>query len=108
MKPLGVATRIVESELPMEVHGMEGRVRRAVNDILLSQYIMYELVRVSPVEYTCLRYSTSLFEDNSIMYHIKKEQFAWVCDCPDYEKAPFNLCKHRIAVQINEEMLRDE
>lgn len=105
MKPLGVATSIVQSELPMETYGVEGRVRRAVNDILLQQGVKYDLTKVSEVLYTCLRYSTSIFEDNSITYALRKQDGMWVCECPDYEKAPFNLCKHRLAVQIHEAMV---
>lgn len=106
MKPLGIATQIVESELPMETAGVAKRVQRAVNDILLQLKVRYELVKVHSACYQVLRYSTSIFEDNSMVYAVTKIDGAWQCTCPDYTegRAPFNLCKHRLAVQIQEEM----
>lgn len=42
------------------------------------------------------RLSTSLLEDNSMVYHVDKQR----CSCPDFEQAPAGLCKHRLAIKL--------
>jgi len=44
--------------------------------------------------------STSLFTDTSASYTVTNKQ----CTCPDFETARSNLCKHRLAIMLIEEM----
>lgn len=61
----------------------------------------YEVKKANNV-YHVHKASTSLFEDNSVTYNVTNSS----CDCPDFEKeqARGNLCKHRLAIMILEEM----
>jgi len=47
--------------------------------------------------------STSLLEDTSTFYEVTLDS----CTCPDFEKARGNLCKHRLAIIMVVEMVRD-
>jgi SWIM zinc finger len=94
----------LESELP-EIPGLARRINRAVNDIILAEGLRYHTVKLSDGEYSIHRYSTSMFEDNSATYQLVKDGHSWGCTCPDFEKAPFNMCKHRLAVMILEGMV---
>jgi SWIM zinc finger len=93
----------LQSELP-EIPGLARRINRAVNDIILAEGVQYHTVKLHDGEYSIHRYSTSMFEDNSATYEVVKDGHTWSCTCPDYEKAPFNMCKHRLAVMILEGM----
>ena len=61
----------------------------------------YDIKRANNV-YHVSRASTSLFEDNSITYEVTDNS----CSCPDFEKgqARGDLCKHRLAVMILQEV----
>jgi hypothetical protein len=103
-KNMVVVIAELTSELPA-IPALERRIQRAVNDIILGEGIRYSTMKLGDAEYTIHRYTTSMFEDNATDYEVKREgRYTWVCNCPDYEKAPFNLCKHRLAVTILEGM----
>ena len=50
--------------------------------------------------YHIFKASTTLLEDTSVQYEVSSAS----CTCPDYPSARGNLCKHRLAIMIKEEM----
>lgn len=51
-------------------------------------------------QYEVNKASTSLLADTSAKYIVTNKQ----CTCPDFETARSNLCKHRLAIMLIEEM----
>lgn len=100
---MAVVIAELTSELPT-IPALERRIQRAVNDIILGEGIRYHVNKDDAKTYSVRRYTTSMFEDNEAVYFVTKDAYVWICNCPDFEKAPFNLCKHRIAVTILEGM----
>lgn len=50
--------------------------------------------------YHIFKASTTLLEDTSVQYEVTVQH----CTCPDYPSARGNLCKHRLAIMLKEEM----
>lgn len=102
MKTLKQAFEVIKSELPDDPSVVR-RLERAY-DIVRAQGSGYDIIkhRVSGgYAYRVVKASTTLLEDNSVTYDTGKS-----CTCPDYANARAGLCKHRLAVQLLEEMER--
>lgn len=100
-KPLNIAVLNVAATLPIDDSAVSRRLDRAENDILRGYgYSIAETGRAG--QYCITKASTSLLEDNEHSYIVSSQS----CNCPDFESARGNLCKHRLAVMILEEMQR--
>lgn len=97
-KTLHQALLNVSSKLPMDDKKVSDRVNRAY-DIVRSLGSGYS-IKKNKNGYTVYKESTSLLEDNSVYYTIDERG----CSCPDNPTARGNLCKHRLAVMLIEEM----
>lgn len=87
----------VSERLPIEDDSVKRRLDRAYQ--MLNGY-GYSFIKLSVGGYRVYKASTSLLEDTSAIYTTDSTQ----CTCPDFEKARGNLCKHRLAVMLLEEM----
>lgn len=67
-----------------------------------SGYSLHKIRNGADPGYIVFKASTSLLEDNSVSYQVTKQS----CTCPDYPGAPSNLCKHRLAILLVEEMAK--
>lgn len=85
--------------LPLEDIKVKQRFDRAY-DIVRMLGQAYELIEEVEGGYSLTRASTSLLEDNSATYLVSRN----MCTCPDYPSARGNLCKHRMAVMLVEDM----
>lgn len=94
---LNEAIAKVKAQLPMNDVTVQRSVAKAEG--IVQQY-GYSIAHKGNGLYSVSRASTSLFEDNSAKYSVTKSY----CTCMHYEKARANLCKHRIAIMIMEEM----
>lgn len=103
MKTLAQALLNVSNRLPVEDKKVADRVGRAY-DIVRMLGSGYNIVKKGEGsnEYRVYKESTSLLEDNSVYYYIVDG----MCSCPDAPSARGNLCKHRVAVMLIEEMDR--
>lgn len=95
---------IALAELSLRLPGLDsicGRLNRAF-DIIKCDGSGYNITEFTPNHYQVTKASTSLFDNNTVIYDITKADGSkqWVCTCPDYDKAPMNLCKHRLAVML--------
>jgi hypothetical protein len=88
----------VADALPTGDIGITRRFERALQDIISGYEYMMTVVSHTANATRCVikKESTRLLEDNSVSYSTSDTQ----CDCPDFEKARGNLCKHRLAVMI--------
>lgn len=102
MKTLHQAFMDVGAKLPLDDYKINQRFQRAYEIALavLSKNGGYEISEITTHLYDIHRISTSLFSDNGVHYTVSTTQ----CTCPDYETARANLCKHRMAVMLVEEM----
>jgi predicted nucleic acid-binding Zn finger protein len=97
----------VSAKLPIDDKKISDRLNRAYDIVRMlgSGYsIKREIERDNDVVYyTVHKESTSLLEDNSVYYTVIED----MCSCPDAPTARGNLCKHRLAVKLIEEMGRN-
>jgi hypothetical protein len=95
----------VTMQLPVEDKSVSDRLTRAYN--ILSQP-GYSITYGGSIDgrkvYDVIKLSTGILTSNDDSHYVVTNQD---CTCPDYEKARAGLCKHRLAVMIKEEMLRD-
>lgn len=89
----------VSLKLPVEDIKVKQRLDRAYE--IINGY-GYKITEPSEgVTHYCVeKASTSLLEDTSAHYSVSRE----TCTCPDFESARGNLCKHRLAIMLLEEM----
>jgi predicted nucleic acid-binding Zn finger protein len=90
------AIAAVLDKLPQDDLSVLARLERANKDVLGYGYD----ITFHDGNYFVSKLSTSLLEDNSNTYIVDNVS----CTCPDFEKARGNLCKHRLAIMILEEM----
>lgn len=100
MKSLRQAYFDLSLRLPVEDIKVLQRLDRGYD---ITQSYGYTIDKVSSSDYHIHRESTSLLDDNAITYIVTKDS----CTCPDYETARGGLCKHRLAVMLLEEMMKD-
>jgi hypothetical protein len=93
----------VFSAIP-EIHGLADRLARA-RAIVRCNGVGYSIEQVQSDCYQVVKASTSLLDTTDTVYQLVRSDKAWCCDCPDYDHAPFNLCKHRLAVMIYERIM---
>ena len=86
----------LSERLPVEDSKVKDRLDRGY--AILSDY-GYEIKREKE-SYRVEKLSTSLLEDNSVVYKVDEES----CTCPDFGTARGGLCKHRLAIMLLEEM----
>jgi hypothetical protein len=110
-KTLHQAMLNLSARLPIEDKKVSDRLNRAYDIVRMLgsgyaiQRVESELVcgvtqhYITP-HYRVYKESTSLLEDNSVYYHIIDD----MCSCPDAPSARGNLCKHRLAVKLIEDM----
>lgn len=98
-KTLHQARLDLSVRLPIEDKGISDRLNRAC-EIVRMLGSGYSIQHCGDHEYAVYKESTSLLEDNSVYYHIIDD----MCSCPDAPSARGNLCKHRLAVKLIEEM----
>lgn len=84
-------------KLPIEIKSVKDRLDRAGQQVLNHGY---EVRHIQNGTYRVSKASTSLLEDHSQIYLCSNAS----CTCPDFQSAYGNLCKHRLAVMILEEM----
>lgn len=87
----------VSLKLPVEDMKVKQRLDRGY-DIVRSYG--YSVTKMDDGSYRVYKASTTLLEDTSARYTIINGE----CTCPDYPTARGNLCKHRIATMLLEEM----
>lgn len=85
--------------------------RLPIDDIKVKQRLdrAYEIVNAPGYEvtaeadgvYSVAKASSSLLADTSAIYVVSNT----TCTCPDYATARSNLCKHRLAIMLIEEMV---
>ena len=98
-KSIAEAYLAVSLRIPVDDIKVKQRLDRGY-DIAQSDGLGYEVVPVGNGNYRVEKASTTLLEDNSHGYDVTRES----CTCPDFETARGNLCKHRLAVMLIEEM----
>jgi len=99
MKTLAQALLNVSAKLPIEDKKVADRLGRAY-DIVGQLGSGYDIVKKNNGTYKVYKESTLLLEDNSVYYAIVDG----MCSCPDAPSARGNMCKHRLAVMLMEEM----
>ena len=105
MKTLAQAYLDLSMKIPVEDIKLKQRLDRAYE--MYNSY-GYDITEVgidsdSTVLYHVHKASTSLLESNSVTYEVSTKD----CTCPDYPSARGNLCKHRLAVMLVEEMKKE-
>lgn len=100
-KGLTDAYLAISEGLPIEDVKVKQRLDRAYNILTGYGYtITKAIAQEGRYIYQIHRASTSLLEDNSAVYTTDSAS----CTCPDYASARGNLCKHRLAIMLVEEM----
>jgi hypothetical protein len=95
---LDIARDTVASTLP-EIIGISMRLDRAY-DIVKCNGVGYSIEQIQSDCYQVRKASTSLLDTTDTVYQLVRSDNTWRCDCPDYDHAPLNMCKHRLAVMI--------
>lgn len=91
----------VGQRIPLADKSVSARLDRAYEILTTKSYgytVQPPLRKGQP--YRIVKASTSALNTTPTVYHVTK----LTCDCPDFEKARGNLCKHRLAVMLYEEM----
>lgn len=98
-KTLAQAFLDLSLTLPIDDKSVKDRLSRAY-DILTKGG--YEVHQINKDIYRVEKLSTSLFSDESVRYTISLSGKS--CNCPDFPTARAGLCKHRLAVMMQQLM----
>lgn len=91
----------VGQKIPLADKSVASRLDRAYEILATKRHsYMVQLPTRKGQPYKIIKASTSALNTTPTVYHVTIK----TCDCLDFEKARGNLCKHRLAIMLWEEM----